>query len=62
MAKSLTEKRAVFRKFHEAGCFILPNPWDVGGARLFQHLGFSALATTSTGFAWSIGKPIMTSL
>ncbi len=57
MAKSLTEKRAAFRKLHEAGCFILPNPWDVGGARLFQHLGFSALATTSTGFAWSIGKP-----
>jgi 2-methylisocitrate lyase-like PEP mutase family enzyme len=57
MTKSLTEKRAAFRKLHEAGCFILPNPWDVGSARLFQHLGFSALATTSTGLAWSIGKP-----
>jgi 2-methylisocitrate lyase-like PEP mutase family enzyme len=57
VTKSLAEKRAVFRKLHQAGCFILPNPWDVGSARLFQHLGFSALATTSTGFAWSIGKP-----
>lgn len=56
MAKSLAEKRAAFRKLHQSGCFILPNPWDVGSARLFQHLGFSALATTSTGFAWGIGK------
>jgi 2-methylisocitrate lyase-like PEP mutase family enzyme len=57
VTKSLPEKRAAFRKLHASGCFILPNPWDVGSARLFQHLGFSALATTSTGFAWSIGKP-----
>lgn len=36
---------------------MLPNPWDVGGARLFQHLGFSALASTSAGYAWTIGRP-----
>jgi 2-methylisocitrate lyase-like PEP mutase family enzyme len=57
VAKTLTEKRAAFRTLHQQGCFLLPNPWDVGSARLLQHLGFSALATTSTGFAWTIGKP-----
>jgi methylisocitrate lyase len=41
---------------HESGCFVLPNPWDVGSARALQHLGFKALASTSAGFAWSIGK------
>ena len=41
---------------HEAGCFIIPNPWDVGSARALQHLGFKALASTSAGFAWTIGK------
>src|SRR5436305_11934264 len=46
-----------FRRLHESGCFVLPNPWDVGSARLLVHLGFSALATTSSGFAWSIGRP-----
>lgn len=51
------EKRAAFRKLHEKGCFVLPNPWDVGTARLFQHLGFQALASTSAGFAWSQGRP-----
>jgi 2-methylisocitrate lyase-like PEP mutase family enzyme len=50
------DKRAVFRKLHESGCFVLPNPWDVGSARALQHLGFKALASTSAGFAWSIGK------
>src|ERR1700744_1396693 len=51
------QKRAEFRKLHETGCFLLPNPWDVGTARMFQHLGFKAIASTSTGFAWSQGRP-----
>jgi 2-methylisocitrate lyase-like PEP mutase family enzyme len=51
------EKRAKFRALHQSGCFVLPNPWDIGSARMMQHLGFSALATTSTGFAWTIGCP-----
>ena len=51
------EKRARFRALHASGCFILPNPWDIGSARALQHLGFKALASTSAGFAWSIGKP-----
>lgn len=46
-----------FRKLHESGCFVIPNPWDVGSARLLAQLGFSALATTSSGFAWSLGRP-----
>ena len=50
------EKRATFHKMHESGCFVLPNPYDVGSARALQHLGFKALASTSAGFAWSIGK------
>ncbi len=51
------EKRKTFRKLHEAGCFVMPNPWDVGTARYLQHLGFKALATTSAGFAFSRGLP-----
>jgi 2-methylisocitrate lyase-like PEP mutase family enzyme len=50
------DKRAVFRKLHETGCFVLPNPYDVGSARALKHLGFKAIASTSAGFAWSIGK------
>jgi 2-methylisocitrate lyase-like PEP mutase family enzyme len=50
------DKRAIFRKLHESGCFVLPNPWDVGSACALQHLGFKAMASTSAGFAWSIGK------
>ncbi|MEO8208580.1 MAG: isocitrate lyase/phosphoenolpyruvate mutase family protein [Chloroflexota bacterium] len=46
-----------FRALHEAGCFVIPNPWDVGSARLLANLGFTALATTSAGFAWTIGRP-----
>lgn len=46
-----------FRQLHEAGCFVLPNPWDLGSARLLAQLGFPALATTSAGFAWSLGRP-----
>lgn len=52
--KSRTEK---FRELHESGCFVLPNPWDVGTAIYLEHLGFEALATTSAGFAFSRGKP-----
>jgi 2-methylisocitrate lyase-like PEP mutase family enzyme len=45
-----------FRRLHESGCFVIPNPWDVGSARLLAGIGFKALATTSSGFAWSLGK------
>jgi 2-methylisocitrate lyase-like PEP mutase family enzyme len=50
------DKRTTFRKMHEAGCFVLPNPFDVGSAKALQHLGFKAVASTSAGFAWTIGK------
>jgi 2-methylisocitrate lyase-like PEP mutase family enzyme len=53
----VAEKRARFRALHETGCFVLPNPWDIGSARLFQHMGFAALASTSAGFAWTQGRP-----
>ena len=53
----VSEKRASFRALHEEGCFALPNPWDVGSARMLEHLGFKALASTSSGFAWTIGRP-----
>jgi 2-methylisocitrate lyase-like PEP mutase family enzyme len=49
--------RAAFRKLHESGCFVIPNPWDVGSARYLRSLGFKALATTSAGFAYSSGLP-----
>lgn len=52
-----TARRAAFRKLHESGCFLLPNPWDVGSARYLRGLGFKALATTSGGFAFSNGFP-----
>lgn len=50
------EKRARFRVLHEAGCFVIPNPWDVGSARMLQALGFPALASTSSGMAWASGR------
>ncbi|MGE5232114.1 MAG: isocitrate lyase/PEP mutase family protein [Deltaproteobacteria bacterium] len=50
------DRRAVFHKLHEAGCFVMPNPWDLGSARLLAQLAFPALATTSAGFAWSLGR------
>src|SRR6202163_3805138 len=56
MPITAADKRATFRKLHETGCFVLPNPWDVGSARALQHMGFKAIASTSAGFAWSIGK------
>ena len=49
-------KRVAFRQLHESGHFILPNPWDIGGARRLEKLGFKALASTSAGAAWSLGK------
>jgi 2-methylisocitrate lyase-like PEP mutase family enzyme len=52
---AFTERRRVFRRLHESGCFVIPNPWDAGSARYLQGLGFKALATTSAGFAWSHG-------
>ncbi len=53
----ITDKRKTFRALHASGCFVIPNPWDVGSARYFQHLGFKALASTSAGFAFSRGLP-----
>jgi len=54
---TVAEKRAAFRKLHAGGCFVIPNPWDIGTTRYLQHLGFKALATTSAGFAFSRGLP-----
>ena len=54
---ALLARRKAFRALHERGCFVIPNPWDVGSARYLQHLGFPALATTSAGFAFSQGLP-----
>lgn len=51
--RSVAEKRAAFRALHASGCFLLPNPWDPGSARYLENVGFKALATTSSGFAWS---------
>src|SRR6202158_6362543 len=53
---STDDKRCAFRQLHEAGCFVMPNPCDVGSALYLQSLGFKALATTSSGFAWSQGR------
>lgn len=50
-------RREVFRQLHLAGCFVMPNPWNPGSARQLVQLGFPALATTSSGFAWSRGRP-----
>ena len=57
MSSTIAEKRRAFRALHAAGCFVLPNPWDVGSARYLASVGFKALATTSSGFAWSTGRP-----
>jgi len=53
----MSPKIAEFHRLHESGCFVMPNPWDRGSAIYLQKLGFEALATTSAGFAWSIGRP-----
>jgi len=51
--RTVSEKRAAFRALHAAGCFVLPNPWDLGSAQALAGMGFQALATTSSGHAWS---------
>ncbi|HLY78769.1 MAG TPA: isocitrate lyase/phosphoenolpyruvate mutase family protein [Caulobacteraceae bacterium] len=56
MPASISDKRDAFRRLHQDGCFVLPNPWDVGSAKVLQHLGFKALATTSAGMAWAMGR------
>src|SRR5262252_5557021 len=53
---SQRQKAADFRALHEAGTFVIPNPWDAGSARMFEALGFEALATTSSGFAFTLGR------
>src|SRR3954471_13110108 len=50
------ERVAEFRRLHSAGCFVMPNPWDVGSALVLEQMGFEALATTSAGFAWTLGR------
>jgi 2-methylisocitrate lyase-like PEP mutase family enzyme len=52
----LSRLRQVFRDLHRSGCFVIPNPWDIGSARTLVRLGFPALATTSSGFAWTLGR------
>jgi 2-methylisocitrate lyase-like PEP mutase family enzyme len=56
MTRTVAEKRAAFRALHTSGCFVLPNPWDAGSARYLASLGFEAIATTSSGFAWATGR------
>jgi 2-methylisocitrate lyase-like PEP mutase family enzyme len=55
-SSSVAERRRSFRRMHESGCFVIPNPWDLGSARVLVQLGFPALASTSAGFAWSTGE------
>lgn len=57
MGEVISSKRRSFRRLHEQGCFVLPNPWDIGSALFLERQGFKALATTSAGVAWSQGKP-----
>ena len=54
---SLQERHQAFRKLHDSGCFVIPNPWDIGSARMMAALGARALATTSAGFAFTLGRP-----
>lgn len=56
MSDPFAARRAAFRALHAEGCFVLPNPWDVGGAKRLEKLGFKALASTSAGMAWALGK------
>jgi 2-methylisocitrate lyase-like PEP mutase family enzyme len=57
MRSTQNRSASKFRAMHKSGCFVLPNPWDIGTAIYLEHLGFEALATTSAGFAFSCGKP-----
>ena len=52
-----TARREAFKTLHSSGCFVIPNPWDIGTSRYLRHLGFKALATTSAGLAFSQGQP-----
>ena len=52
---TVDDRRRAFHQLHQSGCFVIPNPWDAGSARALAGLGFPALATTSSGFAWSMG-------
>jgi 2-methylisocitrate lyase-like PEP mutase family enzyme len=54
-SSTVSGRRRLFRRMHERGCFVIPNPWDLGSARVLEQLGFPALASTSAGFAWSLG-------
>jgi 2-methylisocitrate lyase-like PEP mutase family enzyme len=56
LSSAASDRYREFRRLHESGCFVIPNPWDVGSAKLLAQLGFKALATTSSGFAWSLGR------
>jgi len=53
----MVDRYAAFRNLHVSGCFVIPNPWDVGSAKVLERLGFPALATTSSGAAWAMGHP-----
>jgi 2-methylisocitrate lyase-like PEP mutase family enzyme len=52
----IANRTAAFRSLHASGCFVMPNPWDAGSARVLEQLGFKALATTSAGLAWTLGR------
>jgi 2-methylisocitrate lyase-like PEP mutase family enzyme len=54
---TVADKRRAFKELHRDGCFVIPNPWDLGSARFLESLGFKALASTSSGFAWSRARP-----
>src|SRR6266508_817430 len=54
--KEHDDRVATFQRLHSSGCFVMPNPWDAGSARALEQLGFKALATTSAGFAWTLGR------
>lgn len=56
-ALSNSDRRKGFRRLHDSGCFVIPNPWDIGSAHLLEQMGFQALASSSAGFAWGIGRP-----
>ncbi len=50
------DRTGTFHRLHASGCFVMPNPWDAGSARALEQMGFQALATTSAGFAWTLGR------
>lgn len=53
---AFVDRVVAFRRLHSSGCFVMPNPWDAGSARVLEQFGFRALATTSAGFAWTLGR------